>query len=255
MYRVWACLLAALFLIAITGCLPEGVEPENRQNALPPEIEDWVNSSKEIFLGQSRYFAERFYVLATYGVKPTGGYAVKIVQIEEREDRLIVTVRFERPAEDAVVSEAITYPYDLAIIETKPLPVDFIALGAEEYVPTLVGFPGDGPWELPGIVAESEMVKVFNPVPGDKVTSIFKLEGMANVFEGTVIYRLRDGSGALITEGIMTGAMGDWGYYSTMVEIVDKLGNGELLKLELYTESAKDGSVQDLVEIELFFHQ
>jgi hypothetical protein len=44
--------------------------------------------------------------------------------------------------------------------------------------------------------------------------------------------------------------MGDWGYFQVNVTVDDSIGAKGLL-LELYTQSAKDGSVQDLVKIDL----
>ncbi len=281
MLRLVACLFLAVFAFALIGCHkgldesgkehesvfsetekmekkneddpPEQDKPDNQHMGIPGVIEEWVDNSKDIFLGQSRYLDGWFYLLVTYGVKPTDGYAVEIVGIEEKEDRFVVTANFKSPSENDDVTKVTTYPYDLAIIETTPLPVDFVATGAEPYVPTLVGFPNSRPWELPEIVAGSENIKLFKPAPGVTVSSVFKLEGMANVFEGTVIYRLSNEKGSIIAEGITTGSMGDWGYISAEVNISDEINTLEMLLLELYTESAKDGSIENKVKIELFY--
>jgi hypothetical protein len=45
--------------------------------------------------------------------------------------------------------------------------------------------------------------------------------------------------------------MGDWGYFSFEIEITEAIESGTPLLLELYTLSPKDGSIQDLVQIEL----
>jgi hypothetical protein len=45
--------------------------------------------------------------------------------------------------------------------------------------------------------------------------------------------------------------MGDWGYFSFKIEITEEIESGTPLLLELYTLSPKDGSIQDLIQIEL----
>ena len=82
-------------------------------------------------------YEEILYILVTYGEKPTGGFEVEITGIAEEEDKIVVTVEFTEPGKDDMVTQALTYPYDLAMMDDPGLPVKFVATGAETEVPVL----------------------------------------------------------------------------------------------------------------------
>ncbi len=236
-------------LLLLVGCAQEGGDtdsPGTNGETMPAVIEAWVENSLTTFIGQSYSYDDRLYILVTYGLKPTGGYTVEITDIDIRDDRVIVSANFRVPGEDEMVTEALTYPYDLAVIDNPGLPVEFVAEGAETYLPTLYGLD-----HLSPISAESQWIKIFKPAPGETVTHSFTVEGIANVFEGTVNYSLTAPAGNILTEGYTMGAMGDWGYFSFEIEIPEEMESSTPLLLELYTLSPKDGSIQDLIQIEL----
>lgn len=236
-------IIAALFFGA--GCEAQG-EPQEPQESLPAEVDAWFKSSLDMFIGQSFPYEGILYLLVTYGEKPTGGYNVEITGISEEENKLVVTANFTEPGEDDMVTEAFTYPYDLVAIEDPGLPVLYIAAGAENYLPTLYGLE-----HLEPISAGSQWIKIFSPWPGEIVARQFSVAGVANVFEGNVQYRLITAEGEELAGGFTTGAMGDWGYFSFTLSIADQIKSGTKLLLELYTESPRDGKIQDWFQVEL----
>jgi len=112
---------------------------------------------------------------------------------------------------------------------------------AGEYVPTLVNLD-----ELREITSESRFLKIFSPEPGSQVSADFQVEGVANVFEGTVSYRVRTAAGPG-EEKTVTAGMGDWYYFLAEAEAPKDSD----FTLELYTYSARDGSIENLVQIPL----
>jgi len=220
--------------------------PEDKAE-LPSEIEEWVEYSSKMWLAQDREYNDSLYLLVTYGEKPTSGYDVEITQVVEKDDEIVVNVNFTEPAEDEPVLQVLTYPYDVKEIAATDKPVRFVAEGAEEYVPTITGVD-----YLKPIVAQSDGIKVFSPAPDSGVSDGFTVEGVANVFEGTVLYSLLDSQGEELDSGITTGSMGDWGYIEPEITVPQEIETGEELLLQLYTESAKDGSIINLVEIDLY---
>jgi len=226
----------------------EDLDGDQKEEGLPVEVDKWVDYSRNIRLGQAVEDNGTLYILVTYGKKNTGGYEVEITEVVEGEDRLTVYAEFTAPAEDQPVTQVITRPYDLKELEATGLPVDFMAKGDEKYVPGLKGievlFPP---------VAESNSIKVFSPEPETEVSREFNLEGVANVFEGTVHYRLllKEDDKKEIKSGITSGAMGDWGYFEEEIKVPEEIESGEKMLLELYTESPRDGRMQDLVKVAL----
>lgn len=242
-------LILGVFLLAIGCAADNGVHEENdEEESLPSEIEAWVEYSRDLFLAQDREHDGTLYLLVTYGSQPSGGYSVEITNINEGDDKVTVTVNFTRPAEGDQVTDAVTRPYDLKELETGGLPVEFVATGDEPYIPTLLGLD-----VLPPIVAQSDGIKVFSPASEAVVSREFDLEGIANVFEGTVLYLLSDSEGKELYSGIACGAMGDWGYFSVNLTLPDEVKSGEELLLKLYTESPKDSSVENLIVLDLVF--
>ncbi len=129
-------LLLAGTLMVISGCDDPGEPIESiESDELPAEVQAWIEDSTDRFGAQTLEHEGLLYLLVTYGEKPTGGYVVEITEIIEEEDKVVVTVHFTEPAEDEVVIQVLTYPYDLAMIDDPGKPVEFIATGAETELP------------------------------------------------------------------------------------------------------------------------
>ncbi len=130
-----------LILIFAYGCtedeeVKEVIVPEvPEEEELPEEIKAWIEDSRDAFGGRTRIHNGFLYILVTYGEKPTGGYTVEIAEIARQGEELFVTVQFSEPGEDEMVTQAITYPYDLAVVEETDLTVEFRAMGDEDNVP------------------------------------------------------------------------------------------------------------------------
>ncbi|MCS7002972.1 MAG: Gmad2 immunoglobulin-like domain-containing protein [Dehalococcoidia bacterium] len=92
-------------------------------------------------------------------------------------------------------------------------------------------------------------ITVSSPRDGETVSSPIRITGQASVFEGTVRARLRDASGREIARAFgtaTTGAPGRGDYTITL----PFTGTGPAT-LEVYWESPRDGSAQDIVAIRL----
>jgi len=137
-----AVLVLSLLFVAGCGDPVRADEPEESEeitlpDELPSEVQAWIEASQVNFGAQKIVYEEILYMLVTYGEKPTGGFEVEITGIEEKEDKIVVTVDFTEPGKDDMVTQALTYPYDLAMMEDPGLPVEFVATGAETEVPVL----------------------------------------------------------------------------------------------------------------------
>lgn len=67
------------------------------------------------------------YIYVAAGEKPTGGYAVEVSDlIDNKNDKLTLTVRFTEPGKDDMVTQAITYPYALIRFKAPDKAVEVI---------------------------------------------------------------------------------------------------------------------------------
>ena len=83
---------------------------------MPEEIANWVNYSLEIPCVQGKCTAGDRYVLITEGMKPSGGYEVKVEEVPKHPDRLEVKVK-STSLRGEPVDTMITCPFDLIIVE------------------------------------------------------------------------------------------------------------------------------------------
>ena len=69
---------------------------------------------------------EKNRVIAVFmGMRRSGGYTVKITNIEEK-DKLVVTVKESGPPPDAMVTMALTSPFHVVVIPRSDKAVEFV---------------------------------------------------------------------------------------------------------------------------------
>ena len=59
------------------------------------------------------------YIILNMGEKNTGGYSIGVDKVEETDKNIIITVKENSPAKDAMVMQVITYPYTVVKIHSK----------------------------------------------------------------------------------------------------------------------------------------
>ncbi len=56
------------------------------------------------------------YLAAYWGEKPTGGYSLGARSARLEGDRVTVRIALQEPPPDAIVTQALTYPYVVAVV-------------------------------------------------------------------------------------------------------------------------------------------
>ncbi len=222
------------------------------ERELPAPVRSWVASMLQFdatpYVGEYIHEGKR-YLLAARGRKNTGGYDVRFAGAWVEDASIKILIRFTRPPADAMVTQVITYPFDIAVIGDTVRTIGFVAEGNDapaQFYP-LVGVD-----RVKRITAQSERIKIFSPAPGDTVSRNVKITGAALVFEGTVNYRFRDGAGNEIGSGHTTAATGmGWGYYGIDFRIPDRIPTGADISVELYYIDAERGDERDHVGLQL----
>ena len=82
-----------------------------------------------------------------------------------------------------------------------------------------------------------------------------RIEGQARVFEANVLYQLRDANGTIVSNERSTMAdkgAPEYGNFTSTLPF-DRTPTSNTGELWVYTRSAKDGSIQDLVKTKVYF--
>ena len=120
------------------------------------------------------------------------------------------------------------------------------------------GYQGDLIWpeyELILPLPTSRNIVVWTPLPGTIVVNGQRIEGQARVFEANVLYQLRDANGTIVSNERSTMAdkgAPEYGNFTSTLPF-DRTPTSNTGELWVYTRSAKDGSIQDLVKTKVYF--
>ncbi len=89
-----------------------GRGPERPRVVVAPSAE----ALSETVGGRIPDHGEGAYLLCYWGQKPTGGYSLAVESARLEGERVTVRLALKEPPEDAVLTQALTYPYVLAVV-------------------------------------------------------------------------------------------------------------------------------------------
>lgn len=226
---------------------------KTQENEYPEDVETWINRLNQLNrfpLWHSRLSGDSLYVYIGWGEKPTGGYRIEIKEKKIGDQHIEITADFQSPEPGAMVTQALTFPYSVAVLEARDIPIEIMTEGedAPAYIQTIKGIT-----DLPPIHAGAERIVIFEPEPGSRVNPDFEVQGLATVFEGTLNYRLLDAQGDILEEGFTTTVDGmNWAYFSFKPALVLESDNlTDRIILNLFAIDAKDGEEISGFEIKL----
>ncbi len=104
-------------------------------------------------------------------------------------------------------------------------------------------------------IPTSRNIGVFHPLPGSVIQEGSSLQGLARAFEANILYSIIDDQQTTVTpeKNIMTSAGApEYGEFSEQIQFA-KAPISAFGQLKVYTRSAKDGSLQDVVTITIHF--
>ena len=131
---------------------------------------------------------------------------------------------------------------DPETVTPPPSPSPAVSSPAITPAPPVTPAPANSPTDLPAIT-------VAVPVEGDEISSPAVVSGTADVFEATVSLRILDASGHVLVRDFTTATCGTGcrGEYEATLEFdVDQAQDGTV---QVWWDSPKDGSRQDVVSI------
>jgi len=101
----------------------------------------------------------------------------------------------------------------------------------------------------------SRNIVVFRPLPGTRVVPGQAIEGIARAFEAVINYQVRDDQGVIVTDEkyLATSAGAPvYGSFSTAL-VMNRTPTTTSGELWVYSRSAKDGRIIDLVQVRVYF--
>ncbi len=93
---------------------------------------------------------EGTYLAVFWGEKPTGGYSVEITSARVEGDRVTIRISLKDPPSDAMVTQALTYPYATAVIRNESLASKELLLEDQDRGKLDWKAEGSGTGNLPG---------------------------------------------------------------------------------------------------------
>ncbi|MGR6836627.1 Gmad2 immunoglobulin-like domain-containing protein [Syntrophomonas erecta] len=238
------------FVFVAAGCQTtstkkpqESPAPAGKEARYPGEVSTWLKNMKPYFVADFIEKGDSVYFIVNGGEKRTGGYKVDITRVREEANEVIAEVKFTEPEDSGATTQAITYPYD--VYEWKgnlnDRPVHFLHTNGDQYIPRIIGCKPISPFQ-----AGSQNIKVltstFSP-------SEVKVKGLARVFEAQINWAFVDDQGQILEEHYVTAESGgpDWGCYKINTNDIPENAKS----IEIYWRSPKDGSRQDVINMNL----
>jgi len=101
----------------------------------------------------------------------------------------------------------------------------------------------------------STNIVVFQPLPGSRIAPGQHLTGRARAFEASINYQIRDAMGRIVAQeraAMASEGAPAFGRFDVQLQF-DQTPTAQNGILMVYTRSARDGSIQDLVEVPVTF--
>jgi hypothetical protein len=222
------------------------------ERTIPARITEWLTLCRHFDVIPSAFIRadkRTTYMLITNGVKPTGGFGVRVERITRTGRKsLAVQVRFSAPPKGSMVTQQLTWPHDLVVVQDTGWSVSVVPLGSNRSI-HVAGLAGIR--DLQPITAESPMIKVFSPAPGSGFKRAIRVSGVALVYEGTVQIKVSADGNVVARDFVTSASASHWGYFEKTVDLPDSAGCCSSLLLELFTIDEENGGETNRVQISL----
>ena len=208
------------------------------QRDLPEAVASWVEARHGETGVHFMTYDRLTYILVALGERPTGGYAVtitKVARLDDQRARIYVDVRSPGPGD--MVTQVITYPYDIGAVDAAYTQFDIKAPGLDNTFASSTG---------PNIV-------VTAPANGAVLGSTVRVTGRARATEGVLYLRLTDANGGVLAEQVLTLPAGapDWSTFDQTISFArPQISRGFLW---VYTLSPRDGTLLDAAVVPVKF--
>lgn len=108
----------------------------------------------------------------------------------------------------------------------------------------------------PGYISQDDEINILvdEPLPGATVSSPFTVSGEARVFEGTVLIQVTNINGEVLIDELATAHAPDVGKFGSFkITLSFQFSSTKDGFVEVFSESARDGSRENLVKIPVKF--
>jgi len=91
-------------------------------NDIPEDLAKWVDANRMSPGIRFKTVDDKTYIQISAGEKPTGGYSIELESVTKISDGSIyITAKVIRPSPDMMVTQALTYPYILIVVEGEEI--------------------------------------------------------------------------------------------------------------------------------------
>lgn len=135
MRRLINILIVLLIIINTTGCSLERKEKDINKSDIdytvvedadvPEEFMKIINDKKNRPFKITFSDKNNLYIAIGYGEQPTGGYSISVEEIYQTQEYIMVKTHFSGPVKNEKVSQVISYPYIVIMVENTDKTIKF----------------------------------------------------------------------------------------------------------------------------------
>lgn len=154
----------------------------------------------------------------------------------------------------AVLGTVLVFAFAFRAMNSAIIPSDWRDTDDTTEVTDTPGSGEEDPGVTPGATSTSGNMIVTSPTANERIGLPLVIKGSARVFENTFNYRLLDSDGTELAEGYSTANAPDIGEFGPFIVTTSyNAPTGTIGTLEVFSYSAKDGAVIDLVTLPVEF--
>ncbi len=226
------------------GAEPADVDWETVElEELPAGVARWVQAHHRQHGVHVLPAGEVRYVLVAWGEKPTGGYSLNVSHVTKSHLGTIdVVCELSVPDPDEMVTQALTYPYQVIALDAgnETIVVNFLG---DSWLGDALGQPSED---------DADVVMKANLGDGDVAPNPLVVWGRARVYEATLELVVEDGHYHLSKDTITvsTGAP-DWAEFAVVITLDAYTSAAGSIIAQV--EDVKDGEIHEVSTIPITF--
>jgi len=132
--KIWIALVVCISTLIIAGCEGNSSEEEKIRDVeftvvssvdIPEQLVELIEQRQEEPFKITYSDKKNLYIVVGYGAQPTSGYSIAVKEFYEGANSMHLQTLLKGPSKTETITEIITFPYIVLMIEDTDKPVQF----------------------------------------------------------------------------------------------------------------------------------